>query len=126
MSTVCKCYFSTFFVLINNLLYEILIDNKFRKRNSDYIYGLWEIEFSNKDLYYAIQHCNIYITGKRCKDLWTFNLRFSDQFNFDEFRLVSGLSFANAANDLGLLMQLFKMITPYWWYVDIIIYMEAI
>ena len=73
------------------------------------------LEFKNDmDLYYAIQHMSISLvydsSQKRCR------ITMDDPYNFDEWRRIfskTGVSFANAANNLGLIMQKCGMMIPY-------------
>ena len=73
------------------------------------------IEFvKDVDLYYAIQHMSITLTYDANKEKYKVNM--SDTYNFDEWRKIfskTGISFANAANNLGLLMQKCGMMIPY-------------
>lgn len=71
------------------------------------------------DLFYCIQHANI--TANKVfyydhKDGAREGIRifFRDRYDFDGSRLLSeGFGFANAANDLGLVMQILNLLKPY-------------
>ena len=73
------------------------------------------IEFVNDaDLYYAIQHMSITLTydSKRKK----YKVTMYDRYDFDNWRRIfskTGVSFSNAANNLGWLMQKCGMMIPY-------------
>ena len=73
------------------------------------------VEFvKDADLYYAIQHMSITLTydSKKKKHKVTMY----DRYDFDSWRKIfskTGISFANAANNLGLLMQKCGMMIPY-------------
>ena len=73
------------------------------------------IEFTNtKDLYYAIQHMSMMITYNTKKKKYVVTM--SDTYDFTEWRKVfskTGASFANAANNLGYVMQKCGMMIPY-------------
>ena len=73
------------------------------------------IEFVNDaDLFYAIQHMSITLTYDSNKKKYKVSM--SDRYNFDEWRKIfskTGISFANAVNNLGLLMQKCGMMIPY-------------
>ena len=73
------------------------------------------IEFvKDADLYYAIQHMSITLTYDTQKKNYKVTMR--DTYDFDEWRKIfskTGVSFANAANNLGLLMQKCGMMIPY-------------
>ena len=73
------------------------------------------VEFvKDADLYYAIQHMSITLTydSKNKK----YKIKMEDTYDFDGWRKIfskAGFSFANAANNLGLLMQKCGMMIPY-------------
>ena len=73
------------------------------------------IEFKkDMDLFYAIQHMSIKITYDSNKQ--QYKTVMEDKYNFDEWRKIfskTGISFANAANNLGLLMQKCGVMIPY-------------
>ena len=73
------------------------------------------IEFvQDIDLYYAIQHMSITLTYNSKKE--KYKITMYDRYNFDSWRKIfskTGISFANAANNLGLLMQKCGMMIPY-------------
>ena len=66
------------------------------------------------DLFYAIQHIDINVTAKKVNGKWKVYLSASDIYDFGELRLIMyGITFANAANDLGWAMQRIGMLVPY-------------
>lgn len=69
---------------------------------------------ADADLFYAIQHVDIYVIAKKVNGKWKVYLSASDIYNFDELRIVLyGITFANAANDLGWAMQRIGMLVIY-------------
>lgn len=72
-------------------------------------------EFTSGDLYYALQHIDYKITGKKSNGKWTITVEVKDTYDFTEFSrtLKKGLSLGNVANDLGYVMQKAKMLYPY-------------
>ena len=73
------------------------------------------VEFvKDADLYYAIQHMSITLTYDSKKK--KYKVTMYDRYDFDSWRKIfskTGISFANAANNLGLLMQKCGMMIPY-------------
>ena len=73
------------------------------------------IEFVNDaDLYYAIQHMVITVTYDSKKK--KYKVKLYDTYDFTEWRKIfskTGVSFSNAANNLGLVMQKCGMMIPY-------------
>ena len=73
------------------------------------------VEFvKDADLYYAIQHMSITLTYDSKKK--KYKVTMYDRYDFDSWRKIfskTGISFANAANTLGLLMQKCGMMIPY-------------
>jgi len=66
------------------------------------------------DLFYAIQHMSMTLNYDFKKK--KYKIIMDDTYNFDEWRKIfskTGISFANAANNLGLLMQKCGMMIPY-------------
>ncbi len=81
-----------------------------------------DLEFTDGDLHYALQH--VTLNGTVSKDLdghWFASLTVSDEFNFDKERLdwssfgafINSTSLSNAANDFGLSLQYLKIIKPF-------------
>ena len=69
------------------------------------------------DLFYSIQHVDIYVSGKKINDnTWDVTINMSDIYDFTEFR--SGLSFANLANNLGFVMEQTGLLKSYKWSVS--------
>ena len=73
------------------------------------------IEFKQtSDLFYAIQHMTMKVRYK--KSTQKYHIVMSDTYDFTEWRKIiskAGVSFANAANNLGLVMQKCGMMIPY-------------
>ena len=73
------------------------------------------IEFKkDRDLYYAFQH--MVIKFRYDKRIKKYVVSMDDTYDFDEMRKIltdAGVSFANAANNLGLFMQKCGMMIPY-------------
>ena len=73
------------------------------------------VEFvKDADLYYAVQHMSITLTYDSKKK--KYKVTMYDRYDFDSWRKIfskTGISFANAANNLGLLMQKCGMMIPY-------------
>ena len=73
------------------------------------------VEFvKDADLHYAVQHMSMTLTydSKNKK----YKIEMEDTYDFDEWRKIfskAGISFANTANNLGLLMQKCGMMIPY-------------
>ena len=68
----------------------------------------------NADLYYSLQHISFNVRGNKANGVWHLTITVTDTYNFDNLRLFSnGLTFGNAANDLGWIMQRVGMMTPY-------------
>ena len=74
-----------------------------------------DMEFTkDADMYYAIQHMRMIMRYDKTRKKYKVNM--SDTYNFDKWRRIftkSGASFANAANNLGLMMQKCGMMIPY-------------
>lgn len=51
--------------------------------------------------------------GRNRNGVWDMYIAFVDIYDFDNLRLISELSLANAANDLGFILQLLGMMKPY-------------
>ena len=68
---------------------------------------------TNADLYYSLQHVSFNVRGTKSRGVWNLTITVWDTYNFDNIRSFSGLSFGNAANDLGWAMQRIGMMTPY-------------
>ena len=66
------------------------------------------------DLFYSIQHVDIYVSGKRINEnTWDITIKMSDTYDFTEFRL--SLSVGDLANDLGFVMQHTGLLQTYRW-----------
>ncbi len=67
----------------------------------------------NTDLYLSIGRIDLYVTGTKRNGKWNLTVKGTDRYNFDEFRLTTGFSVGNVANDVGLVMQQAKLLKPY-------------
>ena len=95
--------------IINNVLRYKSVTN-FTK------YGTVEFKnnnFVNADLYYSLQHVSYKIVGKKNRGKWYLTITVWDRYDFDNIRSFSGITFGNAANDLGWAMQKIGMMVPY-------------
>ena len=100
---------------IKNAVTNCIKENQYKDFNN----CSQEIEFTNGDLYYSIQHVTPKISGKKNGVTWSINVNISDKYDFTELRILKkGLTFGNAANDLGYYMQKTKMLEPYEWEVN--------
>lgn len=84
------------------------IENKNRYGRFD------DYEFKEGDLHYCIQHCTVFVNEVFFEGRRGIRVIVTDAYNFDDFRLISdGITFSNAANDLGYALQLSNMLTWY-------------
>lgn len=67
----------------------------------------------NTDLYLSIGKIDLYVTGSKVNGKWYLDVSGTDIYNFDSFRLNTGFSIGNVANDLGMIMQKARMMNPY-------------
>ncbi len=65
------------------------------------------------DLYLAIGKIDVYVSGTKTNGKWNLTVTGTDIYNFDSFRLNTGFSIGNIANDVGVIMQRIKMMKPY-------------
>ncbi|MDO5765885.1 MAG: hypothetical protein Q4P84_09325 [Elusimicrobiales bacterium] len=66
------------------------------------------------DLYYSLQHIDFNIKGTKSNGVWSLTVTVTDTNDFDSLRIISeGVTFGNAANDLGWAMQRVGMMTTY-------------
>ena len=65
------------------------------------------------DLYLAIGKIDVYVSGTKSNGKWNLKVTGTDIYNFDSFRLNTGFSVGNIANDVGVIMQRVKMMKPY-------------
>lgn len=65
------------------------------------------------DLYLSVQKIRFHMYGRNRNGVWDMYIAFVDIYDFDNLRLISELSLANAANDLGFILQLLGMMKPY-------------
>ena len=85
-----------------------------RKNKKETLYVHWKgIEYTDGDLYYAVQHATVTCAAFRKGKYWQVQFAIYDTFDFTEFRLPT--SVASAANDMGLLLQFIDYFTPYKW-----------
>ncbi|MBE6766102.1 MAG: RHS repeat-associated core domain-containing protein [Ruminococcaceae bacterium] len=70
------------------------------------------------DIALSIGRVDLFVTGKKINGKWNLKVTGENTYNFDKFRLASGINLSNMANDIGLIMQRVKMITPYDIYVS--------
>ena len=89
-----------------------------KKAKGDVIIDGGTVEFKNSgkvntDLYYSLQHAKFTIIGRKSGGVWNLTISVSDRYDFDNIRSFSELSFGNAANDLGWIMQRTGMMVPY-------------
>ena len=69
------------------------------------------------DLFYSIQHVDIYVSGKKINDnTWDITISMSDIYDFTKYR--PDLSFANLANNLGFVMEQTGLLKSYEWSVS--------
>ena len=67
----------------------------------------------NSDLYYSMQTVSFQVRGSKWSGVWYLTITVTDTYDFDNVRSFSGISFGNAANDLGWTMQRIGMLTIY-------------
>ena len=99
--------------IMNNAISNIL---KSARGNSINENGWVEFNRSNlinADLYYSLQHVSFNVKGTKWSGIWHLTINVSDRYDFDNIRSFSGLSFGNAANDLGWAMQRVGMMVSY-------------
>ena len=95
--------------IVNNVL-------RFKTITNFTTYGSVEFKannFVNADLYYSLQHVSYKIVGEKNRGKWHLTITVSDRYDFDNIRSFSGITFGNAANDLGWAMQKIGMMVPY-------------
>ncbi|MDR1700906.1 MAG: hypothetical protein LBR68_06910 [Lachnoclostridium sp.] len=74
-------------------------------------------EGKDQDLFFGIQHASLKVSGKKKSEKWDLDATVSDTYDFGDARLADNISFANAANELGTMMERTKLIIPYSWSV---------
>ena len=82
-------------------------------------------EFTEGDLYYSVQHCDVFVHKRYTYGKRHIAVLVSDKYNFDVVRpLFSNFKFdlGNAANDLGYILQTNDMLTPYYWEISFTYY----
>ena len=89
------------------------ISNAMSRGRTSFCTGNIGIEFKDKDLYYAIQHADLWLSGYRVNRRWYITVTICDKYDFSEFR--KGLSFSNLANNLGWALQRNGMMKMYYW-----------
>ena len=89
------------------------ISNAMSRGRTSFCTGNIGIEFKDKDLYYAIQHADLWLSGYRVNRRWYITVTICDKYDFSEFR--KGLSFSNLANNLGWALQRNGMMKTYYW-----------
>ena len=86
-------------------------------RSKGVVSELLKIQFTkDRDLFYSIQHATVKISAYKSVNHWNVKLSVTDIYDFTEFR--TAITFANAANNLGYLMQSSMMMHPYTWTVN--------
>ena len=81
-----------------------------------------ETEFiSDSDLYYSVQHARYTVSGLKQNNYWIVQVRISDVYDFTEWRKnIDRLG--DIANDFGYILQFTKLIEPYAWDADFMIF----
>ena len=104
-------------LLVNSTMVQRIRNILSNTRQSTITNAQYTLEFKNnrenRDLYYSLQHINFSITGSKKNRLWTVRIKVWDRYDFTQIRSIHGLSFGNAANDLGYFMQSAGMMIPY-------------
>ncbi len=104
--------------LKNSTIMNRIINNALRIRvvTNFTLYNTVEFKannFVNADLYYSLQHVSYKIVGNKKRGKWYLTITVWDRYDFDNIRSFSGITFGNAANDLGWAMQKIGMMVPY-------------
>lgn len=107
---------STLYLLKKKLYKSVelndFIDEQIQKSNGEYFFEPGGIEFtSDKDLYYAVQHADVYVLGIKYPEAWLIKVYIYDWYNFDAKR--EGYSPGAILNNFGLKWQNVNAITPY-------------
>lgn len=83
-------------------------------KNYEYTHQeIFSVEFGEQDLYYSIQHMTFTVDAIHTSSGWKINVFGTDTYDFAELRLINGVSFGNAANDFGVLLQNLGIMIPY-------------
>ncbi len=75
-------------------------------------------EFKTGDLYYAVQHCSIFVHEKFYHGKRYLKIILSDTYDFTQWRNIfenGNFNFGNTANNLGLTLQRCGLLTEYYW-----------
>ena len=79
-----------------------------------------KVNFTKGDLHYALG--KVFAKGKITKSISKYKKRIAihvnDTYDFTEIRTVHKISFSNAANDLGTVLNILGIIKPYHWKVN--------
>lgn len=99
--------------VMNDALEEMLSNAEGDTISEDGVVELIKNDRINQDLFYSLQHIKFNVRGKKTDDCWDAVVSISDIYDFDVFRCAQKISFKNAANDLGFIMQRLGMMYPY-------------
>ena len=95
--------------------YQSGISNALKNlKNYEYTHQeIFSVEVGEQDLYYSIQHMTFTVDAIHTSSGWKINVFGTDTYDFTELRLINGVSFGNAANDFGVLLQNLGIMIPY-------------
>lgn len=72
----------------------------------------------DQDLYLSIGKFEFNVTGTKKNGKWNLHVSGTNEYDFDNIRLTSGVTLGNAANDFGLLLQKTNMLKPFSVYIS--------